>query len=722
MYKTICIFCSLLLAVPVLAVGEEPKLAPFPIDWRTETSSAVDLSFLLAAPAGKDGFVRIEDGHLAEGNGRRLRIWGVNVSSAAAMPSKQSASLVAARLARLGVNGVRFHFFDRTAPCGIIDSTRDDTRALDAEQLDRLDFLVAELKKRGIYTNLNLNVARIYKAGDGVRDHELLGFAKALTYFDRRLIELQKEYARALLTHRNPYTGNEYRDEPAVAIVELVNENSLVEAWVNNRLLGKNTTKNPGTWTDIPASYEQELTRRYNAWLSERLSAEQLAEFATAAGVSPGEPIPRLRREDLAAAPQTRLLTEATFYMEIERHYFEDMMRYLRRELGLKSLLVGSADHAHHRTGYPHVAATSLLDVVDGHVYWQHPNYTRDPKTRRTTGFRIGNSPMVDDPLHSTVVQLARTAVAGKPYTVSEVNHPFPSEFACEGIPILAAYSALQDWDGIFWYTLAHRDPAVYENRIAGHFDLLMDPVKMSQLAAGALIFLRGDVQAARQTIGRSYSRGQVIDSIRLDWSESPMFTPGFSPAIPLLHATRIDSLDGPPSGPFESPSVDPIRSDTGELVWHHKEKGRGLVTIETARSQALIGFCGGSDRRLENLAVRTGVAFCAITLGSLDGKPIATSDRLLLTTAARVANAGMRFDPDRHTLEDWGRSEVCIEPVTGTVTLCNLTGAKALTAQLLDGTGRPLGPPIPATEADGGWSIPTGSPPTTWYLISVSR
>ena len=32
------------------------------------------------------------------------------------------------------------------------------------------------------------------------------------------MIALQKEYARDLLTHRNPYTGNAYVDEPAVAL------------------------------------------------------------------------------------------------------------------------------------------------------------------------------------------------------------------------------------------------------------------------------------------------------------------------------------------------------------------------------------------------------------------------------------------------------------------------------------------------------------------------
>ena len=62
-------------------------------------------------------------------------------------------------------------------------------------------------------------------------------------------------------------------------------------------------------------------------------------------------------------------------------------------------------------------------------------------------------------------MQLARSRVAGKPYTVSETNHPFPNEYACEGIPILAAYALLHDWDGIFFYTFAHSDPREWDTR-----------------------------------------------------------------------------------------------------------------------------------------------------------------------------------------------------------------------------------------------------------------
>ncbi|MBI4603067.1 MAG: hypothetical protein HY721_14005 [Planctomycetes bacterium] len=47
--------------------------------------------------------------------------------------------------------------------------------------------------------------------------------------FHPELIEAHRRYAAGLLTHRNPYTGRRYVDEPALAMVEVTNEDSLFQ-------------------------------------------------------------------------------------------------------------------------------------------------------------------------------------------------------------------------------------------------------------------------------------------------------------------------------------------------------------------------------------------------------------------------------------------------------------------------------------------------------------
>ena len=680
------------------AQWDDARLRPFVMNHRAAGASPADVSFLLQAPAGKDGFIRIQNGHLAKGNGQRIRFWGVHFTDwsrgSIEIPSKQDAPMWAATLARFGIDLVRLHFLDLDAPRGIIDGTKTDSRSFDAAQLDRLDFEVSQFKKRGIYVDLNLNVGRSYKAGDGVRDFDKIGWAKGLTLFDPRLIELEKEYAQHLLTHVNPYTGLAYRDDPAVAIVEMLNENGIYL----------------GFHAPTPF-YDEELTTLYNNWLSAHVSPEKLKELRTAAEVAPGAPIPRLTAQQARSASKERFETELAFYMDTESRFYEEMRGYLKNQLGVKCPVTGTADHSHSSSPYPMLESLAKLDILDGHVYWEHPG--APPPL---------NTPMVDDPLHSTVVQLSRTAFAGKPYTVSETNHPFPNEYASEGIPIIAAYGAFEDWDAIVTYTFEPKRDPDWKPYVGDAFDISLDPVRMTEMAAGALMFLRGDVQAARETVSRTYSREQVLESRLLTGSSAPYFTPGFPLALPLEHAVRIQSLDGPPTQKFSVPDPNPIVSDTGELSWYTAADKDGLVTVDTPRTQALIGFIKANHRVLSQLSADVSNDFATVVLSSLDGRPLAQSGRMLLTAGSRVANTGMRWNDSHTRLVEQGGAPTLIEPVSGAVTLRNIEKAESVSAVALDGSGKPIGDALAATKTAAGWVLRIGQPVTTWYVISVRR
>lgn len=701
-----------------LASASEIPMQPFVIDHLSRTNSPADVSFLLDAPAGKNGFIRIKDGHLVKPDGERLRIWGVNLTGwtkgSNILPPKELAPVWAAELARFGINCVRFHFLDRTTrqrPQGLIDGDRDDTLHMDAERLDRLDFFIAELKKRGIYSDLNLNVGRTYKAGDGVPDHKLISIAKGMTYFGDRLLELQRDYAKQLLTHFNPYTQTEYRNEPAIAIVEMVNENSILEFWMRNWLRGQLTTTNDLRYQlDLTPAYEKILTTKFNEWLSKTKSAKDLSQLRAQVGVKSDAPIPRLRREEFSEAPKERFYAEAAFYTDMETGFFRDMEKYLKETLGVKSLITGNADHTYWIPGTPQLRSTSQMDIVDAHVYWQHP---------AIWGAR--NTPMVNDPLHSTVVKLTRSAFSGKPFTVSEVNHPNPNEYSCEMIPILAAYGAFQDWDGIFFYTF---EPKIskWDNFVTDPFDITLDPVKMIQMEVGALLFSRRDVKPAVKVEQRTYSSEQINESMRLPESERPYFTPGFPLSLPLRHGSRVKCLDCEPTQTFAAEDSNPLVSDTGELGWHVSNGSNGLVTIDTPRSQALIGFVKANGKATSQLSAEVKNDFCAITVSSLDDKPLSRSATMLLTACSRWENSGAEWN-DRQTLwTNYGKAPTLIEPVKGWVMLRELEGAIAVRLIPLDGAARPIGEPIRGRRLESGWEIPIGDSATTWYLIRVIR
>jgi len=422
--------------------------------------------------------------------------------------------------------------------------------------------------------------------------------------------------------------------------------------------------------------------------------------------------VPLMRRGDHPDAPRLRLDAELMFLTQVEIDFHADMQQFLRTEVGVKSIITPMADHTYFIANQPLMRAAMKSAVMDQHVYWQHPAI-----------YGKRNEPMVNSPELSIIQKLSRSAVAGKPLTVSEVNEPYPSEYGSEMIPILASYAAFQDWDGIFFYTFETKISGEWKPAIADHFDMTLDPVKMAQMPAGAMIFLRGDVAAAKKTLTRSYSTGQISEAARLPRGEMPFYTPGFDRMIPLVHGSRVACLDCKPSLPAPLPATNPIVSDTGELSWRTAEGKDGLVSVDTPRSQALVGFIRANAKvQTRNLSAEISNDFATITLSSLDGKPINLSNRLLLTTTSKTENTGTKWDARRANLTEWGTAPTLIEPVTGWIQLKDLEGAIDVSAQPLDGAARPIGAPIKGKMIEPGWEIAVGTPATTTYLITVAR
>jgi len=100
------------------AGGPKPEpMFPFVLPWDDASANAPDVSGWLDRPAGKLGPVVARDGHLFTGT-KRLRLVGVNLCFGANFPTHDDAAKVAARLAKFGVNCVRFHHMDMQPPPG----------------------------------------------------------------------------------------------------------------------------------------------------------------------------------------------------------------------------------------------------------------------------------------------------------------------------------------------------------------------------------------------------------------------------------------------------------------------------------------------------------------------------------------------------------------------------------------------------------------------------
>ena len=204
--------------------------------------------------------------------GKPYRFWGVNVTVAAAFPALATAPSIAARAQKMGINLVRFHHIDNPAWSGDDNSLMSpsrSTRTLNPITLNRLDNFIAELKKKGIYTNMNLNVSRTFNRFDNVPDADSLReFGKGVIIFDPQLIAYQKEYAKQILAHTNPYTGLKLANDPALAMVEIINENSLYGMWKENLL------KPAGEGGGLLVRHARLLDSLWNGFLTNRYGTQ----------------------------------------------------------------------------------------------------------------------------------------------------------------------------------------------------------------------------------------------------------------------------------------------------------------------------------------------------------------------------------------------------------------------------------------------------------------
>ncbi len=209
------------------------------------------------------------------------KFWGVNITSASCFPPVAEASGIAAHAAKMGINLVRFHHVDNpgwgTEASIFVDG--QSTRTLNPVTQNRLDHFIYQLKQHGIYTNMNLNVSRTFNSLDGVPDADSLKeFAKGVTVFDPQLIALQKEYAAQLLGHLNPYTGKKLSEDPALAMVEIINENSLFGMWKDDVL----RPQAQGGW--LTWRHHRMLDSLWNAFLLNKYGSQANLQTAWTAG------------------------------------------------------------------------------------------------------------------------------------------------------------------------------------------------------------------------------------------------------------------------------------------------------------------------------------------------------------------------------------------------------------------------------------------------------
>ena len=609
---------------------------PAPIAWKDGIApgTALDVSFLNHTPAGQLGFVQVRGGRFVFGErpDEPVRFWGTNAALHGPYPPKADAPGIAKALARQGVNMVRMHLY------AVYEGTMIAADgSLNQEGLDLFEFFIAELKKAGVYVYMDLNDGMFYDRLLGKRIAGSLKNLKMASLFNPDLIEAQKRLARQLFKHRNPYTGLAIVDDPAVALYEITNENSMTSTWGSLK-------------SRVPEPYYSELEGLWKRWLAQRGKPERPL------GMTLGDDAPDARR----------------FAAELQKRYLDEMYDFLH-ELGVKAPICGT--NITFTLG--DLWASQRMDYTNDHAYWDHGNVRARPMTfrdRPAMAAAAWSMPMIP--------HFARAKVRGKPVVASEWNYVFPNNYRCEGLPTMAAYASYQDWDGLLFYCATGSFNGGRWSWFAKSPGILVhtqqtDPATWGLSQLSALIFRRRDVATARRAVTLSY------DDSRVWANESVLSQMPFLPAL-----ARVETRLAPPAAEDWCMSQDKsaaaeqlypqvlehlanrsgsntlVVSDTGQI---RRDTAEGVLTVDTPRTQIAAGFLASVDRiQLSDVEFACETRFATLGLASLDGLPLRRSERMLLVAVANARNQDTRFEAGR--LFDMGKGPVIAEPVAAAV------------------------------------------------------
>ncbi len=675
-------------------------------------SMPVDISFVFDSekPAGKHGFVRTQGDRFVFEDGTPVRFWGVNFNGGANFPEHDYAEKVAQRLAQVGCNIARFHQLDAEWDMpNIYAYTKGKrlttTRVLDERSMDRLDYLIYALKKNGIYCYFDMMTYRKFKSGDGVMYADTLNDSgKPFSMIDRRMIELQKEFADQIWNRYNPYTKLLYKDDPVFVMTEITNECDLFHFGA--------TIKNGHPY------YVQMVRQKMQDWMD-------------ANGID---------YDCINGDIFTNIPPVSTCKKGLTREYYREMYDYLR-SIGVKIPITGT-NWLHN--SYNVAVGEDEMDFADSHLYYYDWRWGEEDKlcaNEQINGHRV------------TLQKLAISALHGKPFFVSEWDVPWPNSYRAEGPIYYAAVSALQGWSGCAVHTYSYAtkldDMKVLGKELSsstiggipyreGIFSAWNDPAKFGLFYHAALIVRRGDISPAEKKIG-----------VRLpdcdDLADLPEYAPhkmeGASDMLgtwgvwgAYTDAMEIHRMATLPEGHDGSgcdrvvdlmdhidhdPSL--IVSDNGQM-WRNLPKRFGGIDTPmtkvvygklTAGRNASAAALSGTE--VSGMKVVSKTDFGVIALSSLTEEPIETSDNMLLSTIGRARNTDQVFDGDR--LVELGRPPILAEVIEATISI--KTRRKDLQVWGVNAEGFYVGKLPTTVNEDGYLTFIVGEKcPACYYLI----
>lgn len=683
--------CLLIAALPMLAAADN-WLPVRDVSLMVEPGSILDLSGLLPPNKTITSYLIVnKTGQfaLSESPNKSQRFLMATLPidlSTGSFPNHTNADLYANQMRLHGYNMARLHYAD-----AVLMHQRRSDFDFNPEQMDRFHYLLAALKREGIYY-----VIDGLSSGNGgygsvkeqwVNERNL----KQRIFYDSTAQEHWKKLVARLLGSINPYTGLQTLVDPALAGIIMVNEGGLAFVMRN------------GAPEELRVSFTHWLERKYGdiaslrkAWRNELKADENFASNNIA-----------LPKPD--AWTSQRMSDAQRFYVELERTTADWMTQYLR-QAGFKGLLTA---YDNWLSPAAHISRGQFA-WVDLHNYYFEP-----------TNFVAPGSVMRQESMLGTrgryIAELAAGRHIGKAFTVSEYGQVFWNRYRRETALAMPTYASFQRWSMIAQhgsaFILSYAEPGGRKNKIYP-FMIGTDPITRAGETLAALLFLRGDVAPSKYMLGVALNPATVYDQnaflgnmprdidtlafvtgIGVDWDDQSEdktnYTAQIAPnnsAIKILDPKpktfepeaisligQVNRLAGSVAGPL-APKISKTdivindrlkgriaqlrkanllrpsnlsniatgiyQSDTEQIVF---DSPRRRLTVITPYTEAAT-FDTAGPIALDNLTILEADAPSLLSVSAMDGQPLKSSQRMLIVLATDARNTGMRFSDSAET------------------------------------------------------------------------
>ncbi len=689
--------------------------------------SLLDLRYLNEKTAGESGFVkRSNDGSdFVLGNGKPARFWAVT-DYVQDLENPDELAHNARWLAKRGVNMVRFH--GQLSPPGDHDKLTD----VDTKQIDHCWRMVAAMKKEGIYSTISP-----YWAGPVGKKYIGWGAPEAggadawgLLFFDKKLQEGYKSWVRKLYATPNPYTGIPLAQDPAVAIIQIQNEDSLL-FWTMQAVKGQQLLNLQELYGDWLIKQYGSLSAASQRWQG------AAAEGDSFAGGRAGIYITWEMTQPQSGGKATRVADQLRFLGETMYAFNRDMADFYRKDLGCKQLINAGNWRTADTVRLNDVERWSYTanDVIGVNRYFDAGHKGPDEGWAIRVGDTFHDTSSLLDP-RSLPFNLKQ--VHGFPIIISESEWVYPNKYQAEGPFLTAAYQSLTGVDALFWFGVGDTSewhepfsPKVGDWQPPLGKWSINTPMQLGMFPAAALTYRLGYLKQGKPAVEEKRAMADLWNRSTPFIAEEKSFDPnrdqGFSTAATNVKggADPLAFLVGPVEttygnagastatlSSFIDASTKLVKSNTGQLSLDYNT---GLCIEDAPNVQGICGFLAkAGPKRLSDVTISSQNDYAAITLVSLDGKPIATSAKLLIQIGTTQRPTDWKDTPEKE-----GRKVVSVGTnpwlISPSLALVRVRNAGLRTATILDANGMAVGTAT-ASASDGVLTVKL--PENSMYVV----